>query len=682
MGIFNFFKRKAKKSSVNSNKIQLEKMKNVNLKITEVYQDFTKKIKETDDGSFLMSMSHWYDVVKNMASQHPIEENSSFDLKIKELVYGNYDEYKTRDDLIDADDEYLKDFVKIRISSFGEVYFQLTLLEKKINKLLSYNSIKKHKVSVQLNNELARAKARTYGAIKYALSVNISKSKIKDWFPTFVDDKELIEGVNPFDTIAEKYNFDNPSSTPQYEFSEEEKDNIPDWYTGSINDEESIITDEKTGKEIKLTGLERSIYDFTKINNDILEKIQKAIESGEASEIILLSPIHQNMIEQQEQGKFWLKENNFEAYRLLFGEPEEDNNPWTKTREGTNQSMQDLVATHFENHPLMPSYFIWLKEDEKDNKLNKDGLSVNLENKFALMQLCYNVISPRSENEVIDRRHHDYFSHMTKIYRPDDQSKKENALFKAKLDEGVTGVQYIERIIKNLSDYNKLVFVYTIYDLLFINTYLKEDGKIGFDKELVTGDPETKLFVSELLVEEGLFIDLKFCYGIMILRKTVKLQQIEMIKSFGSDLEERGKDAVIYFLMNFIMRKKNTSQAFAEYNKICSLINYDTDRIKFDEDDALSFISEDDALNWLLNIDEASKDIFEMLVKMIITSNLHYSVKEQSYFNNLINKAELTGMHKDENVNDWLLSFCDTDKEDVFKDLIDKIKKYDEKKDK
>ena len=51
-------------------------------------------------------------------------------------------------------------------------------------------------------------------------------------------------------------------------------------------------------------------------------------------------------------------------------------------------------------------------------------------------------------------------------------------------------------------------------------------------------------------------------------------------------------------------------------------------------------------------------------------------------FNNLINKAELTGMHKDENVNDWLLSFCDTDKEDVFKDLIDKIKKYDEKKDK
>ena len=52
-----------------------------------------------------MPMSYWYDIVKNMASQQPIEEDSSFDLKIKELVHGNYDEYKRRDDLIDADDE-------------------------------------------------------------------------------------------------------------------------------------------------------------------------------------------------------------------------------------------------------------------------------------------------------------------------------------------------------------------------------------------------------------------------------------------------------------------------------------------------------------------------------------------------------------------------------------------------
>lgn len=132
------------------------------------------------------------------------------------------------------------------------------------------------------------------------------------------------------------------------------------------------------------------------------------------------------------------------------------------------------------------------------------------------------------------------------------------------------------------------------------------------------------------------------------------------------------------------MRKENTDQAFAEYRHIVSLLNYDSDRIEFNEDGAFSdkFISEDDALDWLLNADAESKELFEMLVKMIITSNLHYSIKEQFYFNHLINKAELPGMHADEKVNDWLLSFSDTDKDDVFKDMFDKMKKEAEKKDK
>ena len=531
---------------------------------------------------------------------------------------------------------------------------------------------------MRLNNEIARAQARTYGAIKYALSVNISKDKIKEWFPAFVDDKELIEGVNPWDSLRKKFNM--PSSTPQHEFSEEEKDNIPDWYTGSINDEDSIIEDEKTGKEIKLTGLERSIYDLTMMNNVLLENIHEGIESGEASEIILESPIYQNMMEQREKGKIWLKENNLEVYKLLFGELEEDNNPGTKNLEGETQSLQDLVTAHFDDHPPMLSYYMWLKEDEKDDKLNKDGLSVNLENKFALMDLCYAMISPRSENEDIDKKQEYYFMHLLNIYQT-EEFKKKRSVFNDKLDKSTrkdkAGNQYIERIIKNLSDYNKLVFVYTIYDLLYINMYLKEDGEMGFDKEPFTGDPENQLFVSELLVEEGLFKDLNICNVIMYLRNKAKLQQIEMIESFGSDIDERGKDAVIYLLLNFILKKKNKNKAWSELAKITSLINYDAKRIKWDEDGDLSFISEDDALDWLLNIDEASKNMFEMLVKMIITSNLHYSVKEQVYFNNLINKAELTGIHEDENVNDWLLSFCDTDKEDFLKDSADKIKKHD-----
>ena len=60
--------------------------------------------------------------------------------------------------------------------------------------------------------------------------------------------------------------------------------------------------------------------------------------------------------------------------------------------------------------------------------------------------------------------------------------------------------------------------------------------------------------------------------------------------------------------------------------------------IIFNDDGNLSdnFMSEDDAIHWLLNIDEGSKEMFLMLVKMIISSNLHYSVNEQFYLHNLI----------------------------------------------
>ena len=75
----------------------------------------------------------------------------------------------------------------------------------------------------------------------------MSKSKIKKWFPEFIDDEQLIQGINPLDSFAKKNNISIPSTTEQYKLSEEEKDNIPEWYTGSINDKGSVIKDEKTG---------------------------------------------------------------------------------------------------------------------------------------------------------------------------------------------------------------------------------------------------------------------------------------------------------------------------------------------------------------------------------------------------------------------------------------------------
>ena len=58
------------------------------------------------------------------------------------------------------------------------------------------------------------------------------------------------------------------------------------------------------------------------MNNIVLGNMQQDLESGKADRIILESPIFQDMIEQLEQGKLWLKENNIEAYKVLFGEPE------------------------------------------------------------------------------------------------------------------------------------------------------------------------------------------------------------------------------------------------------------------------------------------------------------------------------------------------------------------------
>ena len=299
MGIFDFFRRKNKRCNECGNLIvgeeeicssctseakivaeeakkksaaKFEKKQDVNLKITEIYQKFLKEIAETDDGAG-EPLTYWYDIIKKRVSFVPLRKDSSFDLQVKELVYGNYDEYKRRTDLIDAPYDELEVFAKMRIFSFGEIYSQLFLLEIKIQDLLIKNSFNEHKINEQLNNELAQAKSGVYGAIKYAISVNISKNKIREWFPEFIDDEDLIQGVHPFDKVEKEFNIDLPSSTQQYELSKEEKDNIPEWYTGPVDDEGSVIKDEETGKEIKLSPLETSIYNFTKMNYIVLGKM-------------------------------------------------------------------------------------------------------------------------------------------------------------------------------------------------------------------------------------------------------------------------------------------------------------------------------------------------------------------------------------------------------------------------
>ena len=196
-----------------------------------------------------------------------------------------------------------------------------------VKKIESSGKSHAHKIQAAIAMEQrARVMGKVGAADVYRAYIEkmkkITKQRNEDFSQRDVNDLEKFA-----DRILKKYNIDLPSSTSQYELSEEKKNNIPDWYTGTVSDEGSIIKNEETGKEIKLTGLETSIYNVTQMNNIFLGNIEKDIESGKADKIILESPIFVNMMVQLVQGKLWLKENNLEAYKVLFGEPEEDNNP-------------------------------------------------------------------------------------------------------------------------------------------------------------------------------------------------------------------------------------------------------------------------------------------------------------------------------------------------------------------
>ena len=289
----------------------------VDLRINELYKDFENKINNIDDGAG-DTLAYWYHIVKQMALNYPLTDEYSTDTQVKEFIYGNYDEYKRREDLIDATNERLENFSQMRVYSFGKIYTELIFLDKKITSILTGHKIEFHKIENRLKNELARAKARTYGAIKFALSENISKDKIFDWFPKFVDDEELIKGINPFDSLSKRLNIDLPTSTPQYELSDDEKVNIPEWYSGPVDNNGSVITDKKTGEKIELTGLETSIYSLVKTNNLLIIGMQEDLNNKKIDNDFFENPLFKDMRIQLEKGKLWLKEKNIKAYRTLF----------------------------------------------------------------------------------------------------------------------------------------------------------------------------------------------------------------------------------------------------------------------------------------------------------------------------------------------------------------------------
>ena len=158
-----------------------------------------------------LDLKYWLDIVKGRAAvpMMSFEKEKDLEQNTLEWIWGHADEYQSRLENSSGDpynqrsfdeDEKIH-FIKMRIIAFGEVYKQLLNLKNKIQDLIEKYNVEIDTTEKQLNLELAHAKSSVYGAIKYALRIKISKGDIKHWFSEFEDDNDLINGINPFDSL-------------------------------------------------------------------------------------------------------------------------------------------------------------------------------------------------------------------------------------------------------------------------------------------------------------------------------------------------------------------------------------------------------------------------------------------------------------------------------------------------
>jgi hypothetical protein len=201
-------------------------------------QDYVKKFNLSDEVDF----PYWYDNIKKRANSGLSQlEGKMNDNKIAEYIYGHANEYENR--LVDEEYEFKEMFIKFRIIGFGECYKLLVELDKNLNLLKNKFAINSYPSEDKIFNELAHGKASLYGAIKYALSIGINKIDIKKYYSDFIDDNNLIKGVDPFENLRNKLNLDSKSNDEDKndKFSESEMNVILDKIRSSIEDESKKI---------------------------------------------------------------------------------------------------------------------------------------------------------------------------------------------------------------------------------------------------------------------------------------------------------------------------------------------------------------------------------------------------------------------------------------------------------
>ena len=177
--------------SSKSNKLEKE--------IDDLYDSMFKKIKSFDRDE---DLEYWYKI--NLESvDNPISVNArenrgySLEQEMLEFLWGHNEEYELKMQGYSQDDK--EEFIGMRIISFGALLVFYNELIEKINSVSKRENIDLSEKINRLELETTHCKARLYGSIKFALTSDISKNKIKEWFDEFDDNNDLYIGLNPMD---------------------------------------------------------------------------------------------------------------------------------------------------------------------------------------------------------------------------------------------------------------------------------------------------------------------------------------------------------------------------------------------------------------------------------------------------------------------------------------------------
>tara|TARA_R110001592_G_scaffold150456_1_gene376449 strand:- start:2059 stop:2352 length:294 start_codon:yes stop_codon:yes gene_type:complete len=91
---------------------------------------------------------------------------------------------------------------------------------------------------------------------------------------------------------------------------------IPNWFKGTVGDENEVVKNPFTKESIELNPLEVAIYDFTMGSNMMAEqldiKFNKTLNPND------LNPNAQGLWQNVRNGIGWFRKNNAKAYMVLL----------------------------------------------------------------------------------------------------------------------------------------------------------------------------------------------------------------------------------------------------------------------------------------------------------------------------------------------------------------------------